>query len=120
MIALQRRRSRSCLLVIALSFGVTSACARPRATVMPMRDIPAEQQERDRAECAYAGNLDVTKPITGAVTGQWLYAVAGAAVGLMAALPALNTNDPSSPASIAPTTNTCAPMPTACASAAIP
>ena len=95
MLAPRRRRFRDCVLVIALTLSATNACARRTATVMPMRDIPAEQQERDRDECArYAGSLDVTKPIGGALTGQWLYAAAGAAAGLLVALPALNTSDP--------------------------
>jgi len=51
---------------------------------MAMRDIPREQQDRDRADCEReAGELDVTKPLTGSMSGQLLYAVAGAAVGLL-------------------------------------
>jgi uncharacterized membrane protein YccC len=81
---------------MALSVSVVSACARPTVSVIPMRDIPREQQERDSAECArYAGRLDVTKPVTGAVSAQWLGAAAGAVVGLMVVpLASLSTSDP--------------------------
>jgi hypothetical protein len=44
-----------------------------------MREIPADQQERDRRECeTQAGHADVTKPVTHTLLG----ALAGTAVGL--------------------------------------
>jgi hypothetical protein len=69
-----------------MALTATTACARPAANVMAMRDIPRDQQARDRAECErYAGSLDVTKPVRGAVSGQLLYAAGGALVGLLMA-----------------------------------
>src|SRR5689334_11222753 len=69
---------------LALLVLFSSSCARPRAHIMPMRDIDPEQQARDRAACELvAGYLDVTKPIGGSVTGQLVYTGVGAAVGLL-------------------------------------
>jgi heme A synthase len=75
---------------------LTGACARPTANVMAMRDIPREQQDRDRADCEReAGHLDVTKPITGSMSGQLLYAAAGAVIGVLFAPVVLQqTSDP--------------------------
>jgi hypothetical protein len=81
---------------IALLVVLSSACARPSAHIMPMRDIAPEQQARDRAECeVVAGYLDVTKPIGGSMTAQLLYTGVGAGLGLLASplfLP--STSDP--------------------------
>ena len=69
---------------------------RPTANIMPMRDIPRDQQEHDRAECERAaGQLDVMKPFTGSMKGQLAYTAIGAGVGLLVS-PAFahNTNDP--------------------------
>jgi hypothetical protein len=80
----------------ALLVVLTSACARPAAHIMPMRDISREQQDRDRAECErVAGYLDVTKPIGGSMTGQLVYTGVGAGLGLLVSplfLP--STSDP--------------------------
>src|SRR5690349_24007955 len=79
-----QRCRRYGIIGLALLILFSSACARPRAHIMPMRDIDPEQQARDRAECdLVAGYLDVTKPIGGSVTGQLVYTGVGAAVGLL-------------------------------------
>jgi hypothetical protein len=67
-------------LIAWLLAAVTIAgCVGPRASVMPMRELPADQQERDRRECeAQAGHADVTKPASHALIG----ALAGTGVGL--------------------------------------
>ena len=61
-----------------------------------MREIPRAQQERDRQDCERdAGNLDLTKVITGSFSGQLLYAAGGAATGLLLAPIFLqSTSDP--------------------------
>jgi hypothetical protein len=81
---------------VALLLVLTTACARSTASIMPMRDIPSEQQDRDRAECERAaGHLDVTKPLTGSLKGQLVYTAAGAGLGLLVS-PAFvhSTSDP--------------------------
>ena len=60
---------------------------------MAMRDIPREQQARDRADCEReADDLDVTKLLTGSMSGQLVYAAAGAALGLLLAPVALHSS----------------------------
>jgi len=90
-----RRRFGLCLSWLLLAV-LTTACARPTANVMPMREIPRAQQERDRQDCERdAGNLDLTKVITGSFSGQLLYAAGGAAAGLLLAPIFLqSTSDP--------------------------
>jgi len=79
---------------------LVAACAGPTANVMAMRDIPREQQDRDRADCErQAGELNVTKPLTGSMSGQLVYAAAGAALGLLFTPVALQSS--SSPKEVA-------------------
>jgi hypothetical protein len=68
-----------------------------------VRDIPPEQQDSDRADCELeAGELDVTKPLTGSMSGQLVYAAAGAALGLVLAPVALHSSsDPKEVALVA-------------------
>src|SRR5262249_13514662 len=93
----------SAVVVTALLVVLTAGCAGPRANVMAMRDIPREQQERDRADCEReAGDLDVTKPLTGSMSGQLVYAAAGTALGLVLAPVALHSSsDPKEVALVA-------------------
>ena len=79
-----------------LSLVVVIGCSRPATHVMPMRDIPRAQQDQDREACdRVAGTLDVTKPLTGSMRGQLVYAAGGAGVGLLISpLFASGSNDP--------------------------
>ena len=79
--------------VIVVLAMLVAACAGPTANVMAMRDIPREQQARDRADCEReADDLDVTKLLTGSMSGQLVYAAAGAALGLLLAPVALHSS----------------------------
>ena len=93
--ALTNRRRFGLGLSWLLLAALTTACARPTANVMPMREIPRAQQERDRQDCERdAGNLDLTKVITGSFSGQLLYAAGGAAGLLLAPIFLQSTSDP--------------------------
>jgi hypothetical protein len=70
-----------------LAAVVLAGCAGPRASVMAMRDIPADQQERDRGACeSEAGAADVTRPATGTLVGAVVGALTGVGVGVGLAL----------------------------------
>src|SRR5262245_37022363 len=47
-----RTRGASAVVLLAVLVALLAACARPGASVMAMRDIPREQQDHDRADCA--------------------------------------------------------------------
>lgn len=89
-----RRRGRS--LIALTSLALVVSCAAPRVTVMPLREIPADQQARDRADCERAaGHPDVTRPVSGALQGKVLGALAGALLGAaLAPAGVQSSNDP--------------------------
>lgn len=84
------------VLTAVLVLATLAGCAAPRASVMAMRDIPADQQERDRRECeAHAGYADVAKPISHALLGTIGGTLTGIGVGAAVILGgAWTTNDP--------------------------